>query len=274
MSLVRSRFSPARSALYVLLLFVSLVCVFPFYWMVLGTTLNPNDVVKGTLAPGDQFFNNWIKATVPYNLPQFFFNSLFIAIVTVVLGVTVNAMAAYGFEKFPSKAREWVFGILLLTLIMPQIAVILPLFRLVAAFGMLDSYWAIILPFTMSAFVIFFLRQNFQMFPKEIMEAARVDGAGESRIFVQITLPSMKAGIASAAILMFISQWNSYLWPLITSLSDHSKTLPLTMQSMINAYTVEYGGLMVIVTVSLLPVLVVFLAMQKHFVAGLVGSIK
>ena len=84
----------------------------------------------------------------------------------------------------------------------------------------------------------------------------------------------MKAGIASAAILMFISQWNSYLWPLITILSDKTKTLPLALQSMMSAYTVEYGGLMVMVTVSLLPVLIVFLAMQKQFVAGLVGSVK
>ncbi len=274
MSQVRARFSYARVFLYLILSVVSFLCVFPFIWMVLGMTLNPNEVVKGTLIPGDQFLVNWGKATGPYNLLLFGFNSLFIAVVTVVLGVTVNAMAAYGFDKFHSRAREWLFGVFLLTLIMPQIAVILPLFRLISAFGILDTYWAIILPFTMSAFVIFFLRQNFQMFPKEIVEAARVDGAGELRIFTQIALPSMKAGIASAAILMFITQWNSYLWPLITILSDKTKTLPLAMFSMVNAYTVEYGGLMVIITVSLLPVLIVFLAMQKHFVAGLVGSIK
>jgi len=274
MSQARARFSIARLVVYLILIAVSILCIFPFIWMVLGMTLNPNEVVKGTLIPGDQFLSNWGKATGAYNLPLYFYNSLFIAVVTVILGVIVNSMAAYGFEKFPSRARDWLFSVLLLTLIMPQIAVILPLFRLIAAFQMLDTHWAIILPFTMSAFVIFFLRQNFQMFPKEIMEAARVDGAGENRIFWQIALPSMKAGIASAAILMFIAQWNSYLWPLITILSDKTKTLPLAMQSMMSAYTVEYGGLMVIVTVSLLPVLIVFLAMQKQFVAGLVGSVK
>ena len=274
MSQVRAPFSLPRILLYVFLLAVCLISIFPFFWMALGMTLNPNDVVKATLIPGDQFLQYCDNANNNYNLPLFFANSLIIAVVTVVVGVTVNAMAAYGFEKFQSRAREWVFGVLLLTLIMPQIAVILPLFRLIAAMQLLDTYAAIILPFTMSAFVIFFLRQNFQMFPKEIMEAARVDGAGEMQIFWGMAIPSMKAGIASAAILMFISQWNSYLWPLITILSDKTKTLPLAMQSMMSAYTVEYGGLMVIVTVSLIPVLVVFLAMQKQFVAGLVGSIK
>jgi len=101
-----------------------------------------------------------------------------------------------------------------------------------------------------------------------------VDGAGEMRIFWQIALPAMKAGFASAGILMFIGQWNSYLWPLMTILTDANKTLPIAMSSMMNAYTIEYGGLMVIVSVSILPVLVVFLAMQKQFVAGLLGSVK
>jgi len=242
--------------------------------MAIGTTLNPNDVLKGNLIPGKEFMNNVVKATANYNLPLFFFNSLFIASITVIVGVAVNALAAYGFEKYPSKTRDWLFAILLLTLIIPQIAIVIPLFRLVAFFGLLDSAWGIIFPFLMSAFIIFFLRQNFSMFPTEIIEAGRVDGAGEMRIFWQIALPAMKAGFASAGILMFIGQWNSYLWPLMTILTDANKTLPIAMSSMMNAYTIEYGGLMVIVSVSVLPVLAVFLGLQKQFVAGLLGSVK
>lgn len=273
MSMVTPRSIP-RFFLWVALIFGAFLCLFPFFWMIIGTTLNPNDVVKGSLVPGNEFFKNVEKATTNYNLPLFFFNSLFIATVTVIVGVGVNAMAAYGFEKYPSKARDFFFAVLLLTLIIPQIAIVIPLFRLVSFFGLLDSSAAIILPFLMSAFIIFFLRQNFSMFPTEIIEAGRVDGASESRIFWQIALPSMKAGFASAGILMFIGQWNSYLWPLMTILSDANKTLPIAMSSMMNAYVIEYGGLMVIVTVSLVPVLIVFLAMQKQFVAGLTGSVK
>jgi len=274
MSTVRARFSLSRLLLGFVLLVGAFLCVFPFYWMAVGATLNPNEVVQGNLLPGKDFLINVDKATANYNLPLFFWNSLFIAVVTVVLGVSFNAMAAFGFEKYPSRLREWFFGVLLLTLIVPQIAIVIPLFKEVAFFGLLDSQWGIILPFLMSAFIIFFLRQNFKMFPTEIIEAARVDGAGEWRIFWQIAMPSMKAGFASAGILMFIGQWNSYLWPLMTILSDGQKTLPIAMSSMMNAYTIEYGGLMVIVTVSVLPVLIVFLAMQKQFVAGLVGSVK
>lgn len=274
MSTVRARFSIARVIMWFLLIVGGFVCVFPFYWMVIGSTLNPNAVVRGILVPGNDFLINLEKATKNYNLPLFFYNSLFIAVVSVVGGVMANAMAAFGFEKYPSKSREWLFGILLLTLIIPQIAIVLPLFKLVSFFGLLDTSWAIILPFIMSAFVIFFLRQNFHMFPTEIIEAARVDGAGEMRIFWSIAIPAMKASFASAGILMFIGQWNSYLWPLMTILSDDSKTLPIAMSSMMNAYTIEYGGLMLIVTVSMLPVLAVFLGLQKQFVAGLLGSVK
>jgi lactose/L-arabinose transport system permease protein len=273
MSMVTPRSVP-RFFLWVGLIVWAFLSVFPFFWMAIGTTLNPNDVVKGILIPGNDFLSNVDKATKNYNLPLLFFNSLFIATMTVLFGVTVNALAAYGFEKFPSKVREGFFGVLLLTLIMPQIAIVLPLFREIAFFGLLDSSAAIILPFLMSAFVIFFLRQNFKMFPTEIIEAGRIDGAGEFSIFWKLAFPAMKASFASAAILMFISQWNSFLWPLMTILTDANKTLPIAMSSMMSAYTVEYGGLMVIICVSLLPVLVLFVTMQKQFVAGLMGSLK
>jgi lactose/L-arabinose transport system permease protein len=273
MSSVRSR-SFSRIFLWIFLLAGAFISIFPFFWMIVGTTLNPNDVVRGIIVPGKEFGLNLEKATKNYNLVLFFYNSLKIAVITVVLGVLVNALAAFGFEKYRSKAREKIFAILLLTLIIPQIAIVIPLFRLVSYFKLVNNHLAIILPSVMSVFIIFFMRQNFKMFPTEIMEAARVDGAGELRIFTRIVFPTMKASFASAGIYMFLGQWNSYLWPLMTILTDAKKTLPIAMSSMMYAYTVEYGGLMIIVCVSVLPVLILFLSMQRQFVAGLLGSIK
>lgn len=263
-----------RFILWILLLAGAFLCVFPFFWMIVGMTLNPNDVVRGIVIPGDKFADNFDKAIKNYNLLLFFFNSAKIALLTVIFGVTVNAFAAFGFEKYRSKARESVFAVLLLALIIPQIALVIPLFRLVTFFKLLNTHAAIILPSVMSVFIIFFMRQNFRMFPNEIMEAARVDGASETRIFVGIVFPSMKASFASAAIYMFLAQWNSYLWPLMTILGDEKKTLTIALSSMMRAYTIEYGALMIIVVLSILPVLVMFLAMQRQFVAGLLGSIK
>ncbi len=273
MAVVRSA-SISRFCMWILLVAGAFLCVFPFFWMVIGTTLNPNDVVRGLVVPGNEFGLNWTKAVKNYNLLLFFFNSLKIAVLTVLLGVTVNAFAAFGFEKYQSKARERVFAVLLITLIIPQIAIVIPLFRLISFFRLNDNHLAIILPFVMSMFIIFFMRQNFRMFPTEIMEAARVDGAGELSIFLGIVFPSMKASFASAAIYMFLQQWNSFLWPLMIILSEQNKTLPIAMSSIMYTYTVEYGALMVIVCISVLPVLVMFLAMQRQFVAGLLGSVK
>ena len=273
MSVVR-KFSVGRVAMWLVLLLGAAVSIFPFYWMLNGMTLNPNDVLKGVLVPGRELAINWEKATRNYNLPLFFLNSLKIALLTVVFGVVINSLAAFGFEKYRSRARERVFGVLLLTLIIPQIAIVIPMFKLFAYFKLLNTHVAIILPAVMSVFIIFFMRQNFRLFPTEIMEAARVDGASELSIFVRIVAPSMQASFASAAIYMFINQWNSYLWPLMTILTDAKKTLPIAMSSMMNAYTIEYGALMIIVCVSTVPVLVLFLTMQKQFVAGLMGSVK
>ncbi len=273
MSTVR-RFSFGTLLMWVFILVAALLSVFPFFWMFIGMSLDSNEVVSGILVPGKELGTNWVKANLNYNLPLFFFNSLKIAVATVFLGVIVNAFAAIGFEKYRSKARDRVFGILLLTLILPQIALMIPTFKLLAFFGLLNTHSALILPSIMSVFIIFFMRQNFRMFPTEIMEAARVDGATEFSIFIRIVAPSMKATFASASIYMFLAQWNAYLWPLMTILTDAKKTLPIAMSSMMNAYTIEYGALMVIVCISILPVLILFLTMQRQFVAGLLGSVK
>jgi lactose/L-arabinose transport system permease protein len=237
-------------------------------------TLNPNDVVKGIVVPGKELAINLEKAAKNYNLILFFFNSAKIALLTVFLGVTVNSLAAFGFEKYRSRARDTIFGIMLIALIFPQIALVIPQFRLITFMKLLNTHAAIILPSVMSVFIIFFMRQNFRMFPNEIMEAARVDGASELRIFLGIVFPTMKASFASAAIYVFIMQWNSYLWPLMTILTDAKKTLPIALASMMGAYTIEYGALMIVVSVSMLPTLILFLAMQRQFVAGLLGSVK
>ncbi len=272
---VRSKnMSIARVLIWIFLIAGAVISIFPFVWMLVGTTQNPNHVILGRLIPGDQFIVNWNKMNEVYDILLFFFNSLKIAVISVVLGIFINGLAAFGFEKYPSKIRDRIFAIFLLALIIPQMAIVIPLFKQIAKLGLLNTHTAIILPSVMSVFIVFFLRQNFKMFPNEIMEAARVDGAGEARIFFFLVIPIMKASFASACIYMFLLQWNSYLWPLMTILTDNMKTLPISMASVMRAYTIEYGGLMILVCISTFPIMILFLAMQKQFVQGLMGSIK
>ena len=274
MAMVNKKLTPGRALILFLFAIGAVLSLFPFVWMVIGSTQSPNDVVIGKLIPGNQFMQNWMKINKIYDVLLFFVNSTKIALFTVLLGILINSLAAFGFEKYPSKVRDRIFGVLLLSLIIPQMAIVIPMFKQIAGMGLLNTHTAIILPSVMSVFIIFFLRQNFKMFPTEIMEAARVDGAGESRIFFSIVVPSMKATFASASIYMFLLQWNSYLWPLMTILSDEMKTLPIAMSSVMRAYTIEYGGLMILVCISVFPIMILFLAMQRQFVQGLMGSIK
>lgn len=267
-------FSVGRLVVWLLLVVGAFLSVFPFVWMLIGSTQNPNDVVAGVLRPGNEFISNWHHVSADYNVLLFFWNSLKVAGLTVFFGIIVNGFAAFGFEKYRSRARDRVFGFMLIALIIPQIAVVIPLFKLVSFFHLLNTHTAIVLPSVMSVFIIFFLRQNFKMFPTEMMEAARVDGAHELRIFFSLVFPSMKATFAAASIYIFLQQWNSYLWPLMTILSDVQKTLPITMSSMMRAYTIQYGSLMIVVCISTFPILGLFLAMQRQFVQGLLGSVK
>jgi len=271
---VRRKASPSYFLIRAFLIAGAFVSVFPFMWMLIGTTQNPNDVVRGVLVPGGEFRLNWEKVNKTYTVLTFFFNSCIIAFSTVAFGLAVNSFAAFGFEKYKSQARDRIFNVLLVSMIIPQMAIVIPLFRQFAFFKLLDTHAAIVIPSIMSVFIIFFLRQNFKMFPTEIMEAARADGAGEFSIFIRIVAPSMKATFASAGIYIFLAQWNAYMWPLMTILSDAKKTLPIAMSSMMRAYTIEYGALMIVVCISTFPILALFLAMQKQFVAGLLGSIK
>lgn len=275
---MKNKITPSRLIytiiLWLFLCIIAFFSIFPLYWMVVGATQNPNDVIRGSLIPGNEFFINLKKITKTYNIALFFFNSLKVALLSVILGVVVNSLAGYGFAKYPSKARNRMFAVLMLALILPQIAIVMPLFRLVAAFKMLDTHWGIVLPYLMSIFIIFFMRQNFLMFPTEIIEAARIDGAGEFSIFTHVVIPSMKACFASAAIYIFIYQWGNYLWPLMTILSEANKTLPIAISSIMRTYTIEYGGLMFLICISVLPVIAFFFIMQKQFVAGLLGSFK
>ncbi len=140
------KWSFGRVVMWIFLVTGAFFSIFPFVWMVIGTTQNPNHVVMGKLIPGDQFLVNWQKMNATYDIMRFFLNSLKIAVVSVVLGIFVNGLAAFGFEKYPSKIRDRIFAIFLLALIIPQMAIVIPLFKQVAKMGLLNTHTAIILP--------------------------------------------------------------------------------------------------------------------------------
>ena len=259
---------------YIFLTLVAFISIFPFFWMIMGATNTSSDIITGKLTVGSEFFNNLKVLLETTQIKAAFFNTLKITVVTTVCSLLITSMAGYGFSKFSSKGKDRVYGVLLFSMMIPFAAMMIPLFQLTAKLSLVDNHLAIILPSVASVFLIFFFRQNFTSFPTEIIEAARIDGAKEFKIFFHIVMPAMKSTFAAAAIWSFMSQWNNFLWPLLVLQSDAQKTLTLVLSSLSSAYFVEYGVLMTAILIATTPVIIVFLCMQKHFVAGVVGASK
>ena len=259
---------------YIFLSIVAFISIFPFYWMIIGATNTSSEIITGKLTPGGEFFNNLNMLLETTSIAEAFFNTAKITIIATILSLLVTGMAGYGFAKFNSKGKEKVYYLLLFSMMIPFAAMMIPLFQLTSKIDLVDNHLAIILPAIASVFLIFFFRQNLSTFPTDVIEAARIDGAKEFTIFFRIVAPSMKSCFAAGAIWAFMNQWNNFLWPLLVLQSNEQKTLTLVLSSLSSAYFVEYGVLMVAILIATVPVIIVFLTMQKHFVAGVIGASK
>jgi len=259
---------------YLFLIIASFISVFPFYWMIVGATNQSVDITKGKLTFGLAFYDNLKNVFTTTNIAQSIVNSLFISIVTTLIAILISSAAGYGFEIFSSKARKKLFHFLLLSMMIPFAALMVPLYRLFSRLNLINNYLAIIIPAAATAFLIFFFRQNTKSFPKEIAQAARVDGLSEWKIFFRIYMPMMKSTYAAAGIITFMNVWNSYLWPLIVLQTSDKMTLPLIIGNLNSSYTPDYGMIMIAIVIATIPTALVFFIMQKSFVDGMLGSVK
>ncbi|MQW22532.1 MULTISPECIES: carbohydrate ABC transporter permease [unclassified Lactococcus] len=264
---------------YLFLICISLISVFPFVWMILGMSNNALDIVAGKIKIGNQLVQNFSKLfSSDYNFLQTLGNSAIIAILTTILALLFSSMAGYGFEIYKSKKKNLIFNILLLSMMVPFAAQMIPLYRMFSQlsgtpFG-INSFGAIILPGISTAFLIFFFRQSAKAFSIDLVEAARLDGLGELAIFFKIYIPTQRNTYAAAAIITFMSSWNNYLWPLISLQTQDKWTVPLLLSSMASSYTPDYGMIMSGLVIATLPTAIVFFVLQKQFVQGMLGSVK
>ncbi|HHV09913.1 MAG TPA: carbohydrate ABC transporter permease [Clostridiales bacterium] len=262
------------SIIHVFLVIAVVISVFPFFWMITGATNASVDITKGTMKLGKALKDNWSNLQSSANILQISWNTIKTTVIYTILSILICSMAGYGFEKYRSKGKNIVYAMFLLSMMIPFSAQMIPLFKMAAKGNMLDSHIAIILPTLAMPFLVFFFRQSFQSYPNELIEAARVDGANEFVIFFQLVFMPMKSTFAAAAIYAFMKQWNNYLWPLIVIQSNEKKTFSLLLSSLASAYYVDYGQLMLAIVFATLPIIIVFLTMQKQFVEGIVGSSK
>ncbi len=259
---------------YVFLSIVCLFSVFPFYFMIVGSTNMSVDIIKGRLFFGTHLFENFKTLTSTVKLGNAFWNSMRNALANTAASLLICSLAGYGFQIYREKGKDTLMGLLLLSMMVPFAALMVPLFRMFSQAKLLDTTVGFILPTISTAFLIFFFRQSAESFPLATVQAARVDGLGELGIFFRIFVPIMAPTFAAAAIVTFMAAWNNYLWPLIIMQSQESQTMPLLITGLTAGYTTDYGILMLSVTITTLPTLILFFTQQRRFVEGVLGSVK
>ena len=269
---MKSKFNKALT--YIFLTVVSIMCLFPFVWMLISATNLSKDITLGKFTIGAELINNFRKLSEMVDLKQILFNSSKIAIIVTIVSVLICSMAGYGFEMYKSKYKNYLFVLLLLSMMLPFSAMMIPLFKMFSNMGLLNTHIAVIIPSVATAFLIFFFRQSNQSFPSELMEAARIDGLNEIQTFFRVYIPTMKSTFSAAAIITFMASWNGFLWPLIVLQSPEKKTLPLVISSLSSAYQPDYGVIMAAIIISVIPTALIFFLLQKNFVEGMVGSVK
>jgi lactose/L-arabinose transport system permease protein len=264
----------SRTLVYVLLSVAAFVSIFPFLWMFVSSTNTAADVLKGKATIGDALWANIVMLFTTVDVPRVFWNSAFLAITGTILTLIISSLAGYGFEMFKSRFRERIFGFLLLMLSIPFAALMIPLFIMMANLKLINTYAAILLPAIASIFIIFYFRQATKAFPSELRDAARIDGLKEWQIFLYVYLPVMRSTYAAAIIIVFMANWNNYLWPLIVLQTNEQKTITLVIQSLSSAYYPEWGVIMVGTILATLPTLLIFFVLQRRFVEGMLGAVK
>ena len=269
-SMIQRRLIPT----YIFLIIVSFFSVFPFYWMISAATNTSFDVAQGKIMIGTHLIENFNNLTANYNLWQAMSNSFVYAIVQVILAILICSLAGFGFELYHDKGKDLVFSILLLAMMIPQVATMIPLFRLLSSAHLLNSVWGFILPSISTPFLIMMFRQNSRNFPVDTMEAARIDGLNEIQIFFRMYMPMMKSTYAAAAVITFMNAWNSYLWPKVIMTQPEAQTMPMLIANMSSGYTTDYGMLMVGVLFCSVPTMIVFFVLQKQFAEGITGAVK
>jgi len=259
---------------YVFLTIASFISVFPFVWMIIGATNSATDITLGKMSFGSELLNNFRIMNELADIGSAFWNSAKISIITTVLLLTISSAAGFAFQIYQSKIKDRVYTIILLTMMIPFAALMIPLYRMMAVNGFSNTHTAVILPTIATAYMIFFFRQSTKTFSIDLMNAARVDGLNELQIFLRIYMPTMKNTYAAAGIIGFMASWNNFMWPLIILQSNEQKTMTLAISTLSSAYFPEYGAIMVAIVLATAPALVVFFALQRYFVEGMVGSIK
>lgn len=272
-SLKKNRIA-ARSAAYIILIFAAVICLFPFIWMI-STSFKPMaDIYKmpPSLFPTNITLENFIEGWAGADFGMYFKNSAIITFLATVGTVLSSSVVAYGFARFHSRLSKLLFIVLLGTMMLPTQVTLIPQYLLYFKLGMLDTFWPLIIPSWLGggAFNIFLFVQFFRTLPKELDEAAKIDGANSFQIFSRILLPSVKAVMLAVLVMALVYNWNDFFNPLIYLNSNDKFTIAIGLQFFKGSQgNVQIGQMMAMALISLVPVLIIFVTCQKYFIQGI-----
>lgn len=263
-----------KIAAYTFLSIVSFFSVFPLYWMFSAATNKSVDVTRGKMIPGGAMAENFQKLISSQNVSAALVNSFKYAIVMTLISLVVCSVAGYGFEIFHDKWKDRVMSVILLAMMVPFAATMIPLYQMFSKAHLLNSTLGFILPGISTPFLIMMFRQSARSFPSDIIEAARLDGLSELQIFFRMFIPTMRSTYAAAMTIVFMNAWNSYLWPKVIMSDAGSITMPMLVANLTEGYITDYGVLMLAVLICTLPTVMIFFLLQKSFAEGITGAVK
>ena len=263
---------------HIVLILLSFLCLFFFVILIINATRSHAQLQKGfSFIPGGHFLDNLKSVANDGSFPMFrgIVNSLIISGSCAVLCTYFSSLTAYGLYAYDFKLKKVAFTFIMAILVMPTQVTAMGFLRLITKMGMYDSWAPLIIPSIASPAVFYFMYSYLQSsLSLSLVEAARIDGLSEIKIFFQMYMPVMKSSYAAAAIITFMNSWNNYLWPLVALQSPEKKTVPLILSTMGASYNPDYGMIMAGIVIATLPTALIFFLMQKQFVQGMIGSVK
>jgi multiple sugar transport system permease protein len=263
-----------RVFLYLIIAALFILVVFPFYWMIV-TSLQPQDAVMSAppqLWPKHLTFQNYVDAWNSAPWLRYFGNTLFVAVASTLISLTTSSLAAFAFASIDFKGKEALFNLFLSVMMIPAATTLIPNFLIIRTLGWYDKFYALIIPFAASVFGVFLLRQYFMSMPKELWEAAQIDGASRLRYFRSIALPLAKPAIVTIAINSFLGSWTSFLWPTVMTQSQNKQLIEVALNSFLGEKGQQWSQLAAASVFTTVPIVVLFFFVQRQFIEGIGGG--
>jgi len=270
-----NRLTPGRALTYTVLVVGVIVWILPFAWMLLGSVKTQREILQRppTWWPQEFTWENFGAWFGQLNFGQFFGNSIVVALFTVLGNLVFCSMVGYALAKMDFPGKKALFLVVMVTLMVPGVVTFVPLFVMVSSLGLVDTYAALILPFVTTPLGVFLMRQFMLGIPDPLLEAARIDGAGELRIFARIVMPLCGPPLATLGILTFLASWNNFLWPLVAAQTEAKYTLPVALSLYSTGQNAtDYGLLLAGSVLVIAPIILLFVFLQRYFIQGIAST--